>query len=290
MQKIVPFLWFNDQAEEAARFYTSIFDRSTTGTVRRYGDAGPGPKGSVMTVSFELQGQSFMALNGGPLFAFNPAVSFHVSCSTEKEVDALWSRLSERGTVYMDLQRYPFSEKFGWVGDRYGVSWQLSLDGKKGIAPYFLFVGQQCGHAEEAMKSWTARFPRSSIDHVLRCGPGEETPEGAVRLARFTLHGQRFMAADSCAAHAFSFNPALSLFVNCETQEEIDTLWAGLLEGGRASRCGWLEDRYGVSWQVVPTVLDELLADPDPARSRKVTEAMLKMIKLDIEGLTRAAR
>ncbi len=173
MQKIIPFLWFNNQAEEAARFYTSLFDGSKIGTIRRYGDAGPGPKGTVMTLSFELQGQSFMALNGGPVFSFTPAVSFHVSCRTEKEGDALWSRLSERGTVFMELQKYPFSAKFGWVGDRYGVSWQLSLDGKTGITPYFLFVGKQCGRAEEAMKSWTAQFPRSRIDHVLRCGPGK---------------------------------------------------------------------------------------------------------------------
>ena len=289
MQKIVPFLWFDNQAEEAARFYVSAFEGSKTGAIRRYGDAGPGPKGTVMTVSFELQGCSFMALNGGPLFSMTPSVSFFVSCRTEKDIDTLWGRLSEGGKIYMELGKYPFSPKFGWVGDRYGVTWQLSLDGKSGIAPYFLFVGKQCGHAEEAMKRWTALFPHSRIDNVMRCGPGEETPEGAVRVARFTLDGQSFMAADSGFEHAFTFTPALSMYVNCGTQREVDALWEGLLDGGRASRCGWLEDRYGVSWQIVPTVMGELLSDPDPARARRVTEAMLKMVKLDIEGLQRAA-
>jgi predicted 3-demethylubiquinone-9 3-methyltransferase (glyoxalase superfamily) len=291
MNKIVPFLWFDDNAEEAARLYTSLFDRSKIGTIRRYGDAGPGPKGKVMTLSFELEGQPFMALNGGPTFSFTPAVSFFVSCRTEKEVDSLWAKLSERGTIYMELQKYPFSEKFGWVGDRFGVSWQLSVDAReRGITPYFLFVGKQCGRAEDAMKNWVSQFLRSSIDHVLRCGPGEDTPEGAVRLAHFTLEGQTFMAADSGFPHAFDFTPALSFFVNCATQPEIDRLWEGLSKGGRKDQCGWLQDAYGVSWQIVPTVLGDLLDDPDPVRSKRVTEAMLKMTKLDIEGLKRAAK
>src|SRR5208337_4269581 len=125
MQKITPFLWFDTQAEEAANFYASLFDNSRIGSIRRYGDAGPGPKGAVMTMSFQLQGLSFMALNGGPQFAFTPAISFFVTCKTEQEVDALWKKLSDRGTVFMQLQKYPFSERFGWISDRFGLSWQL---------------------------------------------------------------------------------------------------------------------------------------------------------------------
>src|SRR5512142_2716947 len=110
MQKINPFLWFDSQAEEAARLYTSLFDRSEILRTTRYGDAGPGPKGTVMTVSFRLEGQDFVALNGGPQFTFTPAISFFVTCRTEKEVDTLWRKLSEGGKVLMELQRYPFSE------------------------------------------------------------------------------------------------------------------------------------------------------------------------------------
>ncbi len=115
MQKITPFLWFDGQAEEAMSFYTSIFKNSKAGTVTRYGEAGPGPKGSVLTASFELEGLEFTALNGGPHFKFNEAISFHVSCESQEEVDYFWSKLSEGGQT----------NRCGWLKDRYGVSWQI---------------------------------------------------------------------------------------------------------------------------------------------------------------------
>ena len=115
MQKITPFLWFDGQAEEAMNFYISIFKNSKAGTVTRYGEAGPGPKGSVLTASFELEGLEFTALNGGPHFKFNEAISFHVSCESQEEVDYFWSKLSEGGQT----------NRCGWLKDRYGVSWQI---------------------------------------------------------------------------------------------------------------------------------------------------------------------
>jgi predicted 3-demethylubiquinone-9 3-methyltransferase (glyoxalase superfamily) len=153
MQKITPFLWFNGQAEEAARLYTSLFKNSKIGSVARYGEAGPGPKGTAMSVTFELDGQEFIALNGGPQFTFSPAVSFLVSCETQEEVDRLWEKLSE---------------------------------------------------------------------------------------------------------------------------------------GGQKQRCGWLQDKYGLSWQIVPSVLGKLLHDKDPEKSKKVMSAMMQMDKIDIAGLEQA--
>jgi predicted 3-demethylubiquinone-9 3-methyltransferase (glyoxalase superfamily) len=153
MQKITPFLWFDGKAEEAAKFYTSVFKNSKMGQIRRFGDAGPGPKGSVLSATFELEGQEFSALNGGPQFTFTPAISF---------------------------------------------------------------------------------------------------------------------------------------FVSCETQEEVDEFWDKLSEGGRKNRCGWLQDKFGVSWQIVPTALGRLLGDPDPEKSSRVMKAMLQMEKLDIRGLQQA--
>lgn len=153
MQKITPFLWFDNQAEEAMRFYTSVFKNSKAGKITRYGDAGPGPKGSVMIASFEIEGQQFTALNGGPQFKFSEAVSF---------------------------------------------------------------------------------------------------------------------------------------VVNCETQQEVDELWDRLGEGGQTQQCGWLKDRFGLSWQIVPSALPELMSDPDPERVRRVTEAMLQMTKIDIAKLRQA--
>ena len=153
MQKISPFLWFDDQAEEAMNFYVATFENSKAGKVTRYGDAGPGPKGSVMTASFELEGQQFTALNGGPRFKFTEAISF---------------------------------------------------------------------------------------------------------------------------------------VVNCKTQNEVDELWAKLSEGGQTQQCGWLKDRFGLSWQIVPSVLIELLNDPDPQKSERVMQAMLQMTKIDIAKLRQA--
>ncbi len=153
MQKITPFLWFDDKAEEAMNFYTSIFKNSKVGRVTRYGDAGPGPKGKVMSATFQLEGQEFMALNGGPHFTFTPAISF---------------------------------------------------------------------------------------------------------------------------------------FVNCETQEEVDELWEKLSSGGKKERCGWLKDKYGVSWQIIPTALGRMLQDKDPEKSKRVMQAMLQMDKIDIKTLQQA--
>ncbi len=291
MQKITPFLWFNNEAEEAATFYTSAFDNAKIGSVRRYGDAGPGPKGTVMTLSFQLEGMSFSALNGGPQFAFTPAISFFVTCRTEPEVDALWAKLSDHGKVLMELGKHPFSEKFGWVSDRFGLSWQLNLaGGEKRIAPFLMFVGKQHGKAEEALKFYVSLFEGSRIAQIERYGKGQGEAEGTVMHARFSLAGQEFMALDSNREHAFSFTPAVSLFVDCKTQEEVDELWERLSAGGKKGQCGWLEDKYGVSWQIVPTVLGTLLGDPDPARSRRVMQAMLTMKKFDIGKLQEASR
>lgn len=155
MQKITTFLWFDGKAEEAANFYTSLFKNSRIRSVTRYGEAGPGPKDTAMVVSFELDGQEFHALNGGP---------------------------------------------------------------------------------------------------------------------------------------QFHFTPAISLLVNCETQEEVDHLWDQLSAGGRKDRCGWLQDKYGLSWQIVPAILGKLMADPDPKKSSRVMQAMMQMEKLDIRGLQQAAQ
>jgi predicted 3-demethylubiquinone-9 3-methyltransferase (glyoxalase superfamily) len=153
MKKITPFLWFDGKAEEAMNFYVSIFKNSKVGKVTRYGDAGPGPKGSVMSATFQLEGQEFFALNGGPQFTFTPAISF---------------------------------------------------------------------------------------------------------------------------------------FVNCETQQEVDDLWEKLSEGGKTNRCGWLADKYGVSWQIIPSALGRMLGDPDPQKAKRVMMAMLQMEKIDIQGLEKA--
>jgi predicted 3-demethylubiquinone-9 3-methyltransferase (glyoxalase superfamily) len=290
MQKITPFLWFENQAEEAAQFYTSIFPSSKLADVARYSDeAGPGPQDNVVIVSFQLAGQDFTALNGGPFFQFTPAISFYVACDSEAEVDQLWRQLSEGGSVLMPLQNYPFSEKFGWLKDRYGVSWQLNLGSRpQKITPFLMFVGQQHGKAEEAMNFYTSLFQDSRVIHAERYGADEGEPEGTLKHGLFSLHGQEFMAIDSGLDHQFTFNEAISLYVNCDGQAEVDRLWEALTEGGQEQQCGWLKDRYGVVWQIIPSALIDLMNDPDPDKAQRVNQAMLQMVKIDIEGLQKA--
>jgi predicted 3-demethylubiquinone-9 3-methyltransferase (glyoxalase superfamily) len=290
MQKITPFLWFDNQAEEAVNFYTSIFNNSKVGTISRYDEPGAKvsgmPEGSAMTVSFELEGQNFTALNGGPVFTFSPAISFFVSCETPVEIDRLWEKLSEDGTVLMELDKYPFSEKFGWVNDKFGVSWQLNLArGKQKITPFLMFVGEQHGKVEEAMNFYTSLFRNSGITNIIRVGAGEKEPDGTIKRAAFSLNGQEFMAMESSREHLFTFTPAISFFVNCETQAEVDELWDQLSADKDAEQCGWLKDKYGVSWQIVPTVVIEMLSDPDPEKSKRVMAAVLQMKKIDIKTL-----
>jgi predicted 3-demethylubiquinone-9 3-methyltransferase (glyoxalase superfamily) len=290
MQKIVPFLWFDNQAEEAARLYVSIFGNSRIVDTARYGEAGPGPEGSVMTVTFQLEGLEFAGLNGGPEFTFSPALSFFVNCDTQQEIERLWQNLREDGKVFMELDEYTFSSQFGWVQDRFGVSWQLNLASRKQkIVPFFTYVGDREGKAEQAMNDYVSLFDGSAITRIERYGAGQNGYEGTVAHATFTLDGREFMAMDAPREeHSFMFNEALSLFVNCETQAEVDRLWDRLSEGGEKGVCGWLKDRYGVSWQIVPTVLGDLLQDQDHDKATRVMNAMLQMKKLDIDALQKA--
>ncbi len=289
MQRIFPFLWFDDQAQQAMNFYTNIFNNSGVGDVSSFENGGPNEDQTVFTGSFTLNGQEFMSLNGGPIFSFTPAISFFVSCQTMAEIDHLWEKLSENGTVMMEFQKYPFSEKFGWLADKFGVSWQLNLAGRdQKIAPCLMFVGDKHGKSEEAMHYYTSIFSNSQILQLERYNEQDGDTPGTVKHAKFILDGQEFAAMDSGFDHQFSFTPAISFFIKCETQEEVDYYWEKLLAGGEAEQCGWLKDKYGVSWQVVPDILSKLLSDPDEDKAGRVMKAMLKMVKLDIDQLKNA--
>ena len=267
-------------------FYTSIFNVARIARIIRIAE-GPG-KGSIWA-SFQLEGQEFMALDGGPAFHFSPAVSFFVHCGTPEEVDHLWKELSDGGKVLMELAAYPFSEKYGWVEDKFGLSWQLILASRKQkISPSLLFVGEQYGKAEEAMLFYTSLFKNSSIIQISRYEKEDEDREGKVKYAVFALNGQEFIAMESNLEHHFSFTPAISLYVSCKTQSEIDELWEKLAEGGNIQQCGWLQDKYGVSWQIEPAVLGEMLQDKDREKAKRVTRALNQMVKIDIAGLQRA--
>jgi predicted 3-demethylubiquinone-9 3-methyltransferase (glyoxalase superfamily) len=202
----------------------------------------------------------------------------------------LWDALAKDGTVMMPLDAWPFARKFGWVADRFGVSWQLSLPSKTPPAkvhPSLLFTQAAGGRAEEALRFYAGIFDGSAVGAIERYGPGREPDrEGTLYRGEVRLGNQWFTAMDSAHPHAFTFTEGVSLSVACEDQREIDHFWDRLTEGGSESRCGWLKDRFGVSWQVVPRILGELMADPE--RAKRVTAAFLPMKKLDLATLLSA--
>lgn len=291
--KIIPNLWFNNQAKEAAEFYVSLFKNSKMGNITWYNEDSSKvsgmPEGSIMTVEFELAGKRFVGLNGGPVFSFTPAISFFVQCETTAEVNHLFESLAEGGEVLMPLDRYSFSQRYAWINDCYGVSWQLSFGGQKQtINPSLLFVQNQYGKAEEAVRFYTSVFENSKIENMIHYQKGEGDKETAIKYASFTINGEQFIAMDSGLEHKFNFTPAISFMVECKDQNEIDHFWNNLSAVPEAEQCGWIQDKYGVSWQIVPSILDKLITDADQKKARRVTKAMLQMKKLDIKALVQA--
>ncbi|MEC3881070.1 VOC family protein [Parapedobacter sp. 10938] len=297
MQKIIPHLWFDREAKEAAEFYTSIFPDSRITNIITLNDT---PSGDADMVSFQLWGYSFMSISAGPLFKFNPSISFMVNFDPSRDADAanrlddIWAKLADGGKVLMPLDKYPFSERYGWIQDRYGVSWQLILTDPEGeerppILPSLLFVGDVCGKAEEAGDFYLSVFKDARRGTIARYPSGMAPDrEGTVMFSDFRLQGQWFVAMDSAREHDYGFNEAVSLMVNCDTQEEIDYLWKKLSAVPEAEQCGWLKDRFGLSWQISPAVLDEMMQDPDREKVARVTRAFMQMKKFDIKKLNEA--
>lgn len=291
-QKITPHLWFDKEARVAAVFYTSVLKGSKIKDITTLHNT---PSGDTDIVAAELLGQNFTLISAGPLFKFNPSVSFLVVCNTKTEVDKLWEELSREGKALMDLGSYPFSERYGWVQDKYGLSWQLMFYDSQAlgqrIVPTLMFVGNVAGKAEEAINFYVSIFHDAKVDDVMRYSKGEEPDkEGTIRHASFMLETQQFAAMDSAREHDFAFNEAISLVVHCENQEEIDYYWERLSADPKAEQCGWLKDKYGLSWQVVPNAFDEMIGAKDPKRMDRVTEAFLKMKKFDLATLEKAYR
>jgi predicted 3-demethylubiquinone-9 3-methyltransferase (glyoxalase superfamily) len=297
MQKIIPHLWFDTQAKEAAGFYISLFPESKITNVATLHDT---PSGDTETVTFTLWGHSFSAISAGPLFKFNPSISFMVNFdpSLDSEaalrIDRVWAKLVDGGQVLMPLDKYPFSERYGWLQDKYGLSWQLILTDPEGeprpfIIPSMLFVGAVAGKAEEATDFYLSVFQTSKRGEIARYGAGMEPEvEGTIMFSEVQLEGQWFTAMDSANQHEFAFNEAISFMVSCKDQEEIDYFWQRLSAVPEAEVCGWLKDKYGVSWQIVPVQLDEMMRNGTREQIDRVTQAFLKMKKFDVSRLIEA--
>ena len=279
-EKITPCLWYNGQAKEAATLYCSVFANAKI-TAQ-----------SPIVTSIDVSGQSFTLLDGGPKYKPNPSISFFYTCEKEDELHKIWNAFSKEGTVLMALDKYPWSEKYGWINDKFGVSWQIALgkisDVGQKITPCLMFTNKEYGKADEAIAHYSSIFKDVKIDGILRYGAGElPDQEGKVKHAQFALNDQKFMIMESAAPHNFTFSEGISLTIHCETQNEIDHYWGRLTESGAESMCGWLKDKFGVSWQIVPTILDKIMSDP--VKAGKAAQAFMSMRKLNIEQIVQAS-
>ncbi|MBC7848773.1 MAG: VOC family protein [Chitinophagaceae bacterium] len=279
-EKITPCLWFNAQAQEAATLYCAVFENAKITSQ------------SPIVTEISISGQQLILLDGGPIYQPNASISFYYICENEQELNNIWKSFSEGGKIMMPLDKYPWGEKYGWIADKFGVSWQIALgkisDVGQKITPSLMFVGDQYGRAQEAIDHYSTIFKDPSIDGVLKYGANESPDEeGKVKHAQVSLSGQKFMFMDSAHAHQFNFSEGISLTIHCENQEEIDYYWGRLTESGNESMCGWLRDKFGVSWQVIPRMLSKIMSDPK--KSGKAVKAFMTMKKIDIEQIVQAS-
>ena len=275
IKPIYPSIWFASNAGDAAKLYTSVFPDSRIVSE------------NYLTALIELAGQKFLLLNGGPEFKPNPSISFFVICKSEMEIDRIWASLNNDGSALMPLGSYGWSKKYGWVQDKYGVNWQLSWNEPditdQNFVPALMFTGSNSGKAEEAISFYSSLFEGSEVRLVSRYSKQDNDVEGNINHAQFLLGKKLFAAMDSSIMHMFNFTEGVSLVAECDTQEEIDFLWEKLCDGGEEQQCGWLKDKYGVSWQIIPSILSVLMADEK--KSKKVIEAFMQMKKFDIKRL-----
>jgi len=286
MSDLHPCLWFDNQAEAAARFYTSLFKNSKMGKVSHYGDWSTQvtelKPGSVLTASFEILGLPVTALNGGPIFKHTPAFSFFVWCETDEEIEGLWKKLILGGNIRMGMDKYPWADKYGWTSDKYGVEWQLmKAEQKQEIAPALLFVDKLFGKGQEAIDLYTSHFKNSKVEAL-----SKDAETGVIEHGVFTLDGRKFVLMEGPGTHGYSFTEAFSIIVHCKTQEECDRHTNALSNVPEAEQCGWLKDKFGVSWQVVPYELEKLT--DGTAKGQNMLKAMLEMKRLDIAKLKQA--
>lgn len=295
-QKIVPNIWCTRNAEEAGAFYADALPGTTATTGARYPDEVDEWQqefaGKALTVDVVVDGYLLTLINAGDEFRPNPSVSFMLNFdplrfdgdrdAARAALDETWAKLSDGGTVLMELAEYPFSPHYGWVQDRFGVSWQLLLTNPEGdprpfLIPQLMFCGAVQGRAKEAATFYSSLLPDSGVGFIApypqQTGPAAA---GDVMFGEFRLAGQWFSMMDSGVAQDFTFSPGISLEVRCADQAELDTYWDALSAVPEAEQCGWLADRYGLSWQIVPENMGELMDRPG------AYEKMMEMKKLII--------
>lgn len=291
--EIHPCIWFDSEAEEASKFYTELFPNSQILASIPYTKVGfeyhGKEEGTISTITFELMKQKFIALNGGPIFKLSEAISFYVYCGQEDLFERLYNSLTENGSVLMPKDKYFWSEKYAFVKDKFGVCWQLdinSIGSEQKIVPSLLFVNDKYLKVNEAVNFYTSIFPDSKIIMKFPFPEQKGNQEEAILFSQFSLTNNIFNASSGGEIqHNFDFNESISFVVNCKTQDEIDYFWQKLTENGSEQQCGWLKDKFGVSWQIVPENLQEMFLNSDKIKREKIISAIFEMIKIDFERL-----
>lgn len=295
-QKIIPSLWFDNSCEKAMNFYVAAFPDSSISRIQYYPEDATdehlqGMNGKVLHGEFKLAGQKFNGLDGGPIFAFNPAQSFMIICESRDEADGYWQKLSGTGsTVLMELGEYPFSPRYGWIQDKFGLSWQVMFaDAERvqlpKIVPAIMFIHDNAGKAPSARDFYLNVFKPSQAGVTAYYEPGT-APDDASKVAYtdFRLADTWFALMESGRdMHEFDINEAVSFTINCADQAEIDYYWNELSAVPESEQCGWCKDEFGISWQIIPENMDELISMP------AAMDAMMQMKKIDIAALKRAA-
>jgi len=289
MKPIISNLWFDTQAKEAALFYCSLFPNSHIDNMTVIKDT---PSGDCDFLNFTLAGVPFSAISGGPYFKLNPSISLTVTYSDEAKIRALWEQLIPGGSELMPLQDYEFSPCFGWLADRFGLNWQLMTGDEKAgqnIMPSLLFSGAHHGLARAAIEYYVSVFEDAVVTTFVPYAVGEaDSQKAQVKYAQFRLRGSTFVAMDHGMDETFTFNEAFSFVVPCKDQDEIDYFWSKLSHVPEAEQCGWCKDRFGVSWQIVPSDLDEIMFRGSEEEKARVTAAFLQMKKFNLAELQRA--
>ncbi len=289
MQKLIPYLWFDNDAKGILDFYSSIFPGTE---VKIHGVLSDTPSGNVEMAGMNILGLEFSIITAGPHYKFKPSISFMVTCESVDEIDSYWNKLIESGVALMEISEYPFAKRFGWVQDKYQVHWQLivrepdsaGLAAQK-IIPAVMFSGENIGRAEEALKFYVNTFRDSEVNVIDFYEPGENPePKARVKHARFTIEGLQFAISDG-NGH-FDFEQAVSFMVLCNDQAEVDFFWNALTaDGGKEIQCGWLTDKFGVPWQVVPSAFEKMMREGTTEQIARVQEAFMSMKKFNIARL-----
>lgn len=298
MHPVIPHLWFDYEAKEAIDFYCSFIPGSHIVHSVTLNDT---PSGNAELFAFVLAGQPFMAINAGPYFQFNPSVSFFLNfdpsrdSQAQRRLEQIWTTLSVGGKVLMPLGEYPFSKCYGWIQDRYGLSWQLILSNPDGdprpfVVPCLLFTRERFGQAEAALRFYVSIFPQAKVGQLVHYHDMDASSPFAHALAYadFQINKTWMAIMDGPGDHAFSFNEAISFVITCDTQAEIDAYWQSLSAVPEAEQCGWCKDSFGISWQITPSSLNRMMREGSPDQIHRVTQVFLQMKKFDIAALQKA--